>query len=73
MRCLTCEKAYETGAAPTARKASDPPHPDGTCEQCGAPLDGQALSEFVDRLARFGLDAKMQPLLGRFPRVLRRE
>jgi hypothetical protein len=40
---------------------------------CGAALDGQALSEFVGRLARFGLDARMQPLLGRFPRAFRRE
>lgn len=73
MRCLNCEKDYEAGTVPTARNAGEPPHPEGCCEQCGAPLDGAALSEFVDRLARFGLDARKQPLLGRFPRVFRRE
>lgn len=73
MRCSNCEKAIESGAAPAPRRADEPPHPEGSCEECGTPLDGAALSEFVERLARFGLDAKMQPLLGRFPRVLRRE
>ena len=74
MRCSTCEKAGETGAPSTAAAAAEvPPGAEGRCEQCGAALDGQALSEFVGRLARFGLDARKQPLLGRFPRAFRRE
>ncbi len=73
MRCSNCEKASQPGAASATGAASAPPPADGVCEQCGAALDGQALSEFVGRLARFGLDAKMQPLLGRFPRAFRRE
>jgi hypothetical protein len=73
MRCSNCEKAAESGATPATRAASAPAPAEDCCEQCGAPLDEQALSEFVGRLARFGLDARMQPLLGRFPRAFRRE
>jgi hypothetical protein len=73
MRCSNCEKAGQPEAPSATGAASELPPADGVCEQCGAALDGQALSEFVGRLARFGLDASKQPLLGRFPRAFRRE
>jgi len=41
----------------------------GLCATCGAPLDSGALSEFASRLARFGLGASRQPLLGRVPEL----
>jgi hypothetical protein len=43
--------------------------PEGSCGTCGAPLDSGALSEFATRLARFGLGASRQPLLGRVPEL----
>jgi len=41
----------------------------GSCGACGAPLENGALSEFASRLARFGLGASRQPLLGRVPEL----
>lgn len=41
--------------------------PGGCCGTCGAPVDSGSLSEFTDRLARFGLGATRDPLLSRVP------
>jgi len=41
--------------------------PEGACPTCGAPLEGGALSEFANRLARFGLGTAPPPLLNRVP------
>ncbi len=41
----------------------------GVCSACGLPIEGNALSEFASRLARFGLGATPQPLLSRFPEL----
>lgn len=43
--------------------------PEGGCPTCGAPLEGGALSEFANRLARFGLGATPRPLLSRVPEL----
>jgi hypothetical protein len=52
----------------------DPLHPGdrapgGSCATCGAPVDSGALSDFADRLARFGLGATREPLLSRVPEL----
>ena len=39
------------------------------CARCGASLDGTALSDFANRLARFGLGATPNPLLNRRPEL----
>jgi hypothetical protein len=61
-RCADCGRTQEplpkTGAAA-----------DGVCPACGAPIDGGALSEFANRLARFGLGATRDPLLSRTPEL----
>ncbi len=61
-RCAECGRTTE--ALPHAGQA-----PEGSCAACGAPLDGGALSEFASRLARFGLGASREPLLGRVPEL----
>jgi hypothetical protein len=61
-RCADCGRISEP--LPPGGEASE-----GLCAACGAPLDGGALSEFASRLARFGLGASRQPLLGRVPEL----
>jgi hypothetical protein len=61
-RCSECGKAQE--ALPNGEAAQL-----GTCTACGAQLDGDALSKFASRLARFGLGATPQPLLSRLPEL----
>lgn len=61
-RCTSCGRTHEgplrgDGAAT------------GVCQSCGAPLEGDALSEFANRLARFGLGATRRPLLTRLPEL----
>ena len=60
-RCADCGRSQKRGPAGGAA--------DGTCDACGAPLDGSALSEFASRLARFGLSDTRQPLLTRPPEL----
>jgi len=61
-RCTDCGRIQER--LPSGKFAVD-----GACPACGAPLDATALSEFSNRLARFGLGATPQPLLGRLPEL----
>lgn len=61
-RCAGCGRAQVP--APSGEVG-----PNGTCPACGAPLDEGGLSEFASRLARFGLGATPEPLLGRFPEL----
>ncbi len=61
-RCADCGRTQER--LPSGEYAAD-----GTCPACGASLDGTALSEFANRLARFGLGATPQPLLSRLPEL----
>jgi endogenous inhibitor of DNA gyrase (YacG/DUF329 family) len=61
-RCAECGRATEP--LPSGETAAE-----GTCATCGAPVDGGALSEFADRLARFGLGATRQPLMSRVPEL----
>lgn len=61
-RCPACgrtEKPQRRGKGAT----------DGICAECGAALDGGALSEFASRLARFGLGDTPEPLLSRIPEL----
>ena len=61
-RCTSCGR---TQASPTQYGVAD----DGLCRACGVVLEGDALSEFADRLARFGLGATRPPLLTRLPEL----
>jgi len=61
-RCADCGRIREQ--LPNGGHAAD-----GACPTCGASLDGSALSEFANRLARFGLGATPQPLLSRLPEL----
>lgn len=61
-RCADCGRSQERG--PEAGGAAT-----GTCDACGAPIDGSALSEFASRLARFGLGDTRRPLLTRPPEL----
>lgn len=61
-RCAECGRVQ-------SKLPSREPSADGVCAGCGAPLDGGALSEFADRLARFGLGATRRPLLHRTPEL----
>ena len=61
-RCADCGRTQEPLPAEGAG-------PDGLCPACGAPLDSSALSEFANRLARFGLGATRQSLLGHVPEL----
>ena len=61
-RCSECGRAEET--TPNGGVAQD-----RHCATCGASFDGGALSEFANRLARFGLGATPQPLLRRVPEL----
>jgi hypothetical protein len=56
-----CEECRRADPPRQAKQEAE----DGLCASCGSPLDGKALSEFADRLARFGLGATRKPLLGR--------
>ena len=60
-RCADCGRIMER--LPDAQE----PASSGSCANCGASLDGTALSDFANRLARFGLGATPNPLLSRFP------
>lgn len=61
-RCTECGKAQ-----PARSHRGEPAV--GRCAACGASLDDGALSEFASRLARFGLGATREPLLGRLPEL----
>jgi hypothetical protein len=62
-RCSACGRIVE-------RKPAEKEAPtDGDCSVCGAPLDDAALSRFANRLARFGLGARPEPLFGRTPEL----
>jgi hypothetical protein len=61
-RCAECGRIKER--LPNGEYAAD-----GICPACGASLDGTALSEFANRLARFGLGATPEPLLNRLPEL----
>jgi hypothetical protein len=61
-RCAECGRVKEP--RPTGADAAT-----GACGTCGMPLDAGALSEFANRLARFGLGATREPLLSRVPEL----
>lgn len=61
-RCTSCGRAQR---APLQGDGV----PAGHCQSCGAPLEGDALSEFANRLAQFGLGATRRPLLTRLPEL----
>lgn len=61
-RCTECGRTQE----PLSRTGAGS---DQVCPACGAPIDGNALSEFASRLARFGLGATRDPLLSRTPEL----
>jgi len=61
-RCASCGRTHEGPLRGDGAAA-------GVCQSCGAPLEGDALSEFANRLARFGLGATRRPLLTRLPEL----
>lgn len=62
-RCKHCGQA-QASPRPKAEAAAE-----RSCPGCGAPLDGDALSEFASRLARFGLGDTPLPILNRVPEL----
>ena len=61
-RCTDCERTKEL--IPEGGVVVE-----GVCAACGAPLGGNDLIQFINRLARFGLGETRQPLLGREPEL----